>query len=400
MKRIEIITYENFPYGGAPANLLRHISLALSAEKIFVEVILPTGNIYGNNVESKPDRRGYIENVVYKHLGFTKHPMNYMGKLLDVLIGFFYTPLYLLVSNWKNKYDIIISYNTHVSRILLLILLKKILKKKMIVILPEFYEKPRAGLLSLFHWYDFYFGMRYLTRYADAFFPASHYLKNYLEKELNIKKPIFVLPNLMDPEMFHVERSKAFISGKITIGYTGTPTKKDGVTDLIKSFSVLNKKYPNTHLLIIGDVINGDSLLPKLKELVARLGVSEGVTFTGLVPFHKIPELLNSCQILALTRPNGVSAEAGFPTKLGEYFACRKPVLMTRVGDIPMYLKNEEHIMLVNPEDIDDIVNGFEKLINDDQLSEKLSLHSFQWMNENLNYRNMSSKLTQFICNV
>jgi len=129
----------------------------------------------------------------------------------------------------------------------------------------------------------------------------------------------------MDPNIFQLSDVKPFIENKITIGYAGTPTRKDGAMDLIESFSILNKKYPGTHLLIIGDVVDPKkSILPELQHRVTELGVDKNITFTGLVPFSRMPALLNSCQILALTRPHGIFAEAGFPTKLGEYFACKK----------------------------------------------------------------------------
>jgi glycosyltransferase involved in cell wall biosynthesis len=204
----------------------------------------------------------------------------------------------------------------------------------------------------------------------------------------------------MDPDNFHVPNSKPFIKNKITIGYAGTPPTKDGVMYLIDSFKILNKKYPNTHLLIIGDSINGNSTIPQLKDQALKLGLIENITFTGLIAFSKIPELFNACQILALTRPNGISNEAGFPTKLGEYFACRKPVVITRVGDIPVYFKNEEHVIIVNPEDIVSIANGFEKLINNNPLSERICNNAYNWMDINLNYKNMSHKLCKFITNV
>tara|TARA_B110000240_G_C13504050_1_gene455270 strand:+ start:1484 stop:2683 length:1200 start_codon:yes stop_codon:yes gene_type:complete len=396
-KRIKIITYENFPYGGAPANLLRYISLALSKEGADIEVLMPTGNVYGQNVELKPQKKGNVENVYYKHLGFTLHPKNYFGKILDLICAFFYTPFFLIISNFRHEFDTIISYNTHITRILHLILIKKIFNKKLILILPEFYEKPSSKYLSLIHWYDFYFGLKYLARYADAYIPASHYLKRHLETELKINKPILVLPNLMDPEIFKIEKNKPFIQGKITIGYTGTPTRKDGVVDLINSFGILNKKYSNIHLLIVGDAINGNSVIPKLKELAIRLECNDNITFTGLVPFLEIPKLLNSCQVLTLTRPSGISAEAGFPTKLGEYFACKKPVLISNVGDIPMYFNNEEDVIITNPDDINSIVDGFEKILFNDELSKKISINGFVWMNQNLNYRNVSQKLINFI---
>lgn len=398
MKRIKLVTYENFPFGGAPANFLRYFSLALS--KMFnVEVILPTGNVF-RNAELKPKKKGEIKGVNYIHLGFTVHPQNFFGKILDVIWGFIFTPIYLFFSNLFNPFDMIVLYNTHITRIFNLILFKKIFKKKLIIFLPEFYEKPTKGFIALLHWYDFYWGLKYLAIYADAFIPVSHYLKEYIESELKVKNPVFILPNLLDPDVFDINEAMEFIPNKITIGYTGTPTKKDGVIDLIQSFSILNKIYPDTHLLIIGDTIGGESEIPKLEKLAIELSCREHITFTGLVAFEKIPVLINSCQILALTRPNGIFAEAGFPTKLGEYFACKKPVLITGVGDIPLYLKNEQHAIIVKPEDTESIVKGFQIIIENKELSNKIAENGFNWMQENLNYKKVSEKLNGFILSI
>ena len=399
MSHIRIITYDNFPYGGASANLLRYFSLSLSLEGNNVEVVMPTGNNYGKNIDSNVKRSGKVENVRFKHLAYLNHPQNFIGKALDIFLGFINTIGFILKESFKSELDIIIIYNTVFSRYLSIFLLSKILGKKLIVILPEFYEKPNTNFWSLarIKWTDFYLGIKYLSKYADGFFVASHYLKNYLEKERHILKPIYVLPNLMDPSLFQSENEKPFIENTITIGYTGTPTRKDGVVDLIKSFSLLHKKYDNTHLLIIGDVTNrGQSVLPPLIELASSLGVKDDITFTGLVAFSIIPNLINQCQILALTRPNGVFAEAGFPTKLGEYFACKKPVLITRVGDIPLYFDDCKEVKIVEPDNVESIFLGFEELINDPDLCSKLSKNSFEWMNKNLNFRNVSGMLSAF----
>ena len=111
--------------------------------------------------------------------------------------------------------------------------------------------------------------------------------------------------------------------------------------------------------------------------------VENSITFTGLVPFSDVPRLLNSCQILALTRPSGIFAEAGFPTKLGEYFACKKPVLITEVGDMPTYFKNENHVILVEPDNINSIVNKF--LTNLFELFLMFELSFYQILSSDLN---------------
>ena len=144
-------------------------------------------------------------------------------------------------------------------------------------------------------------------------------------------------------------------------------------------------------------ICNGDSIIPKLKDYAIELGVLDNITFTGLVSYSLIPELLHSCQILALTRPNGIFAEAGFPTKLGEYFACKKPVVITKVGDMLKYFKNEEHVILVEPENTVSIAKGLEKLISDHKLSEKLSNNAYAWMNKNLNNKNVAINIDHFL---
>lgn len=398
-KKIVLIT-SRFPYGGASANLLRYFTLALAIQNSDVEVIIPTGCYYGNKIDVNKNRYGKIESVKYRHLGFINHPKNYFGKLLDNILGLILPFFFLLNKSNKKELDIIVVYNPTMFSMVSYLITKFLLRKKLLVILPEFFEKPKLKLfsLSLLNWYSFYISIKYLVRYADKFIVLSSYLKQYLTTMLKTSKDILIMPNLTDPKRFELNDIKPFRPNKITIGYIGTPTKKDGVLDLIKSFGILNNKYRDTHLLIIGDITNGNSIVQDLKIYALENGVHEDcITFTGLQSHTHIPQLLLSCQILALTRPNGIFAEAGFPTKLGEYFSCKKPVLITKVGDIPKYFKNKEHVIIVEPENIESIVNGFETIINDNKLSIKLGHNGYKWMDENLSYINQSKRIAEFI---
>lgn len=398
-KKIVLIT-NNFPYGGASANLLRYFTLALAFQNNDIEVIIPTGSYYGNKIDVNENRYGEIESVKYRHLGFLNHPRNYFGKLLDNILGLILPFFYLLNKTIKNNLDIIIVYNPSLLPMVSYLITKFFLRRKLLVILPEFYEKPNHKFISLdlINWFSFYISIKYMVRNADTFIVLSSYLKQYLTNRLRISKDILIMPNLTDPKRFEIDGIMPFKSNKVTIGYIGTPTKKDGILDLIKSFGVLNSKYKNTHLLIIGDITNGNSIVPDLKKYALEVGVDEDcITFTGLQSHKIIPQLLLSCQILALTRPNGIFSEAGFPTKLGEYFSCKKPVVITKVGDIPKYFKNEEHVILVEPGNIESIVNGFEVLINQPDLSDIISKKSYIWMDQNLNYLNVSFTIDLFI---
>jgi glycosyltransferase involved in cell wall biosynthesis len=60
-----------------------------------------------------------------------------------------------------------------------------------------------------------------------------------------------------------------------------------------------------------------------------------------------VPELLAKASILVLPRAWGTFSQAGFPTKLGEYLATGRPVVVTATGDIPDYLTDRHSAFLV-----------------------------------------------------
>ncbi len=399
LKKIAILVTGNFPFGGASANFLRNLSLGLAKEENDIEVLIPTGNYYGNKVDVNSKRKGNIDGVSYKHLGYINHPKNYLGKILDLTLGLILPMVYLIKKSLFNKLDVILVYDLTFLNITLLLFTKFITNNKLVIIVPEFYEKPKNRFHSLrtLNWYSFYFSLKYLVRYADGIIVLTSYMNNYIKSELGYKRNIIVVANVIDPDRFDIGKVKPFSKDKITIGYCGTPTRKDGIQDLLKSFSILNKRNHKTHLLIIGDITNGGSIIQNLEKDTLALGIKDNVTFTGLVSYNKMPGLLKSCQILALIRPQGIVSDAGFPTKLGEYFASKIPVVVTKVGDIPRYFKDEKQVILVEPGQIENIVEGFERLINSKELQQELTFNAFQWLEKNINYRIVGANVSSFI---
>lgn len=124
------------------------------------------------------------------------------------------------------------------------------------------------------------------------------------------------------------------------IAYCGTAyNNKDGVDELIKSFSIVHQKYPALKLYIIGKTPIKDDVSGNL-QLIEKLGLKEAVVMTGVISAEKIPQVLKNAKILVLDRPDSLQARCGFPTKLGEYLLTENPVVVTRVGDIPLFLED------------------------------------------------------------
>lgn len=189
----------------------------------------------------------------------------------------------------------------------------------------------------------------------DGLFVISTALKKYYHEELNVDEgKINIINMTVDYNRFNgLEKHPA----ERYIAYCGTASNnKDGVDELIKSFALVHKKYPEIKLYIIGKTPDKEDRAGNIR-LINELGINDHVVFTGIVQASKMPQMLKDAAILALDRPDSLQAHHGFPTKLGEYLLTENPVVVTKVGDIPLFIKDGETGLLAeerNPKEFSD----------------------------------------------
>ena len=138
------------------------------------------------------------------------------------------------------------------------------------------------------------------------------------------------------------------------IGYCGVVSKhKDGVDDLIQAFSLFSKTHKDYTLKIAGR-FESPQTKEELMGLSRQLGLEEKVIFMGPISPIDMPKFLTNASILALARPDSAQARNGFPTKLGEYLCTGNPIVVTSVGDIPLFIKDKVNGYLAKPDDPED----------------------------------------------
>lgn len=183
----------------------------------------------------------------------------------------------------------------------------------------------------------------------EGMFVISTALKRYFE---NIGVKNITIVN-MTVDVARFEGLQKHESPYPYIAYCGTVSNnKDGVDDLIKAFAIVNGIHPEYKLVIMGKVPTKDDEFGNL-DLVDKLGIREAVVFTGMVSAGEMPQRLKDAEIVALARPDSLQAQCGFPTKLGEYLLTANPVVVTKVGDIPRFLKHKETALLSDQRDIE-----------------------------------------------
>lgn len=183
------------------------------------------------------------------------------------------------------------------------------------------------------------------------------------------------------------------------IAYCGTASNnKDGVDDLIKAFAIVAGAHPDVKLKIMGKAPSSDDESGNLK-LVESLGLKDKVEFAGIIPASEMPQMLKNATIVALARPDSLQAQCGFPTKLGEYLLSENPSVVTKVGDIPLFLKDGESALLSQDRNPEEFAAKLLWALDHPKEAEEIGRRGAQVAMQEFNYRTEAEKIVRTIFN-
>lgn len=395
-KEYILFTSNNFPTGGPGATYVNLFCKGVKENGGQIRVYLFKGHTYKGykNDSGRKNRTEYGVNYIY--LGFANRPNQKVLKVLEDTLSILRTTCLMLILIPKIKKTTILVYSDEFLLNIPVYLFSKFFGIQLVSFVPESYENEevnKMGIIELIKWKLFYLNYTFLNKLPDKLIVFSAFLKNiYIRKGYN-QDDIIIHPNLTDLKEWYLPDQDI----QYTIGYAGTPSKKDGIIDLLYAIKLLKEKKISIKALIIGDSINNESLIPNFQRKCTELCIQSQVFFAGLVPQHQVKEYLNKCLILAITRPITIQTKAGFPTKLGEYMACKKVVLATKVGDVEEYFTDKTDIVLAEPDNPVSIATNIEWILNNSEKSRMIAENGFKTANELLDYQKGTIKIMNFL---
>lgn len=235
----------------------------------------------------------------------------------------------------------------------------------------------------------------YANKHFSGVAVISNGLKDYYKKK-GIKH-IEVINMFVDANRFNIIKSDSDIK---YIAYCGTISVfKDGADTLIRAFCNFHQTYPEYKLYLIGQFdLQGSEQI--LRKLITDLDLEESVVFKGRINANDLPLVLSGARMLALARPNTIQSQYGFPTKLGEYLATGNPVVVTKVGEIPMYLRDGVNAFLANPDDVESFAEKLLEVERDYNKSIEIGAKGRELVFSEFSNIVQSEKLLHYIENV
>ena len=195
--------------------------------------------------------------------------------------------------------------------------------------------------------------MERLIGYADGISVSNRFLQ---KKFQGVLLPHCRDTTILDPMKFDSDKikEKMGFQNKRVVMFLGTPRPHKGLDDLLEAFKKL--KASNLKLVIIG-VENQQKFLNKVD-----LSIRESVVVLPKTPFQKLPELLSIADIIAIPQRQTSDSVGQIPARLFDAMSMAKPIIATRVSDIPEVLDGCGY--LVDPNNPSQLVNSIQYILN------------------------------------
>lgn len=180
-------------------------------------------------------------------------------------------------------------------------------------------------------------------------------------------------------------RKEFSISGDCkVIGTVGRLTEEKGHIYLLQAAEMILRKHPETIFLIVGD----GPLRQDLEMYAKSICPQSAIIFTGVR--DDMPELYSIMDIFVLP-----SLTEGLPMALLEAMASKKPVIATRVGAVPGVVQDGFSGYLVNPCDVNGLINTISALLENPQKALDISQNAYETVKKHFSSRVMAEKYRQ-----
>jgi len=177
--------------------------------------------------------------------------------------------------------------------------------------------------------------MERLVNFADAITVSNGFLHNRFSGTLLYHCRD---TTLLDPEKFDTDRAreKLGLKDKKVVMFLGTPRAHKGVDDLIEAVNKIDR--PDLCLVIIGAEKGfGD----RHEKLVAE----NKLVILPMIPFKDLPRHLAAADVVVIPQRRTSDTVGQMPAKIFDAMAMAKPIVSTRVSDIPEVLEDSGYLV-------------------------------------------------------
>jgi colanic acid biosynthesis glycosyl transferase WcaI len=192
----------------------------------------------------------------------------------------------------------------------------------------------------------------FLYRRADRIVVVSPAFKDHLIRYWNVPTDkIAIVENGVETDLFRFDpaaaevRKRLKLEDRFLICYIGTMGNAHGLETLIAAADELQTALPSARFLLVGEGAE--------KERIVALAATRGINniqFLGQQPRDHIPAYVSAADLCLVMLKKTELFKTVIPTKLLEYMACERPVIVAVDGQARQIVEEAGSGVFVEPE--------------------------------------------------
>lgn len=207
---------------------------------------------------------------------------------------------------------------------------------------------------------------------VDGVIAISDALCDYVANYCSIDCRISKIPILVDFKLYELEDNRK-IDDRF-IFHSGTLyEQKDGFLSMLEAFGRVqqNKNMSDVRFVSTGNP-KGSRHENEIDEIIEKYGIKDKVIFTGYITEEQLKDYLSRASFVVINKLRTQQNIYCFSTKLGEYMAASKAILITDVGEAMNWLEHGKDAYVIPSGDVARLAEGMTTLFNDYDLCTRL----------------------------
>ena len=395
--KVFIVTGEGFPYGMAAVSRIKCYARAIVEGGIDCEVVVyRRTEIYGKKVKNT-DVSGVYKNVPFRYTTKT----TFRGKNR-------------LIRHYVDKWDLrnakhYICNNIKSGDVLFLYL------GGPIEIAMQFMKIAHSnGAYCIRDLCELPYGtgeetqkaIRLRKKTIETQFPQLDGIISISDTLLNLSKTYaspfckhIKVPILVDFDQYYLSDKSEDVDVPF-IFHAGTLyEQKDGFISMLEAFGkAVQRLHKTVKFISTGNIKEARAAeQTKIKKLIKQYQLENKVEFTGYISSEDLKNHLSYASIVIINKKRTQQNNYCFSTKLGEYMAAAKPVIITNVGEAMNWLEKGKNAYVIEPEDNDELADAIVHVFNCIDEARRIGLAGQEVCRRCFDYKAWSKPLVDYL---
>lgn len=221
---------------------------------------------------------------------------------------------------------------------------------------------------------------------------AKHYTASGCK---NVKVPI-----LVDFERYD-QSDKSSEADFPYIFHSGTLyEQKDGILGMIEAFGKALQMTDVQLKFISTGKLDNSPHAAEIKALTSKYNLEGKLIFTGYLSNEELRDYLAKATMVIINKYPTQQNKYCFSTKLGEYLASEKPVIITNVGEAMNWLEHNQSAYVIDHSDTDQLRDAIVRLAEDEELRRKLSKNGKDVCRKSFDYKSYGAFLKELFTSI